>query len=122
MKKFLTTIIISCMMLALAGCGGGPVGYWMIDKVVAGDVTMTQEDASSIGMATVGAIKLQKSGNCVVELLGNEYEGTWTQDDDGTLTVTYKYDTEDLVLTGSIDDEGIMVLKDDQGQEYYLSK
>ena len=120
MKKLFTTILIACMIFALAGCSSTPVGYWQIEKVVAGDVVMTQEDASSIGLSAVGAIKLQKSGNCVVELLGDESEGTWTQDENGEITVTYG--DENLVLKGSIDEEGVMKLTDDQGQEYILQK
>lgn len=82
---------------------------------------MTQEDAESIGLAVVGAIKLQKSGACVVELLGDESEGTWAQAEDGTITVTYG--DENLTLTGKIDEEtGVMTLHDDQGSEYVLSK
>ena len=45
MKKLFTTILIACMIFALAGCSSTPVGYWQIEKVVAGDVVMTQEDA-----------------------------------------------------------------------------
>ena len=120
MRKTIITAVIAIMVFVLAGCDNGPVGYWQIEKVTAGDIVMKQEDASSIGMATVGAIKLQKSGNCEVELLGEESTGTWTQDDDGSLTITYG--DENLVLTGSIDDEGVMTLADDQGQEYVLSK
>lgn len=120
MKRLFTTVIITCMMLLMVGCGSGPVGYWQIEQVTAGELVMTQEDASSFGMATVGAIKLQKSGACVVKLLGDEFEGTWEEDSDGTITVTYGDDN--LVLTGSIDEEGVMTLTDDQGQEYLLKK
>lgn len=121
MKKNLTAIVLAViMMLSMAGCSSsGPVGYWQIDEVSAGEVVMTQEDANSLGIATVGSVKLQKSGACVVTMLGEESEGTWTQAEDGTLTVTYG---DDLVLTGSIDDEGVMTLEDAQGSVYTLSK
>ena len=107
-------------MIVLAGCSDdGPVGFWQIDEVKAGEVVMTQEDAESVGMATIGSIKLQKSGNCVVVLLGEESEGTWEQDEDGTITV--KYGTGD-VLSGSFDEDGNLHLEDDQETEYTLSK
>lgn len=120
MKKLFATIVIASMVFVMAGCSSGPVGYWQIEQVTAGNVVMTNEDASSIGMATVGAVKLQKSGNCVVELLGTEYTGTWTQNDNGDITITYG--DENLALKGSIDEEGKMTLTDDQGQEYILEK
>lgn len=123
MKRRLTAIIlamiIGLMPVMLAACDDGPVGFWTVDEVTAGDVTMTEEDAKSIGLNAVGTIKLQKSGNCVVTLLGDENEGTWTQDDGGAITVTYG---EQKTLSGSIDDEGIMTLADEQGSEYKLSK
>ena len=108
------------MMFIMAGCDNGPVGYWQIEQVTAGDLVMTQDDAESFGMATVGAVKLQKSGACVVKLLGDEYEGTWEQADNGTITVTYGDDGR--VLSGTIDEEGVMTLTDEQGQEYILKK
>ena len=80
---------------------------------------MNEQDAQSIGLNAVGTIKLQKSGNCEVNLLGEESEGTWEKADDGTITVKYG---EDLTLTGSIDDEGVMTLLDPQGAEYVLTK
>ena len=120
MKKFLTTLIMTCMVFVLAACESGPVGFWKIDKVTAGDVIMTQEDASSLGLSTVGSVKLQKSGACVVDFLGEELEGTWTQAEDGTITITYG--TEGLILSGAIDEEGVMLLRDEQGSEYLLSK
>lgn len=120
MKRFIAAIMMTVMLFALAGCSDdGPVGYWIIDEVHAGEVVMTQTDAESVGMAKIGAVKLQKSGNCVVELLGDEFEGTWTQAEDGALTVNYG---DGDVLEGSIGEDEIMTLTDPQGTEYKLSK
>ena len=114
--------IIAMIILAAAlmtACDDGPVGYWKIESVTAGDVVMTTEDAESVGLNSVGSVKLQKSGACEVTLLGEESEGTWQQAEDGTITVSYG---EEGVLTGSIDDEGVMHLIDAQGSQYELQK
>lgn len=122
-KKALIALILITVMataLALSSCSGDPaIGFWIVDKVTAGEVEMNSEDAKSIGLNAVGTVKLQKSGNCVVNLLGEESEGKWQKDADGTITITYGGDQK---LTGSIDDEGIMTLTDPQGAEYVLSK
>ena len=115
----LLVVVLVSGALMLTACGNGVVGYWQITEVTAGDVVMTNEDANTLGLATVGAIKLQKSGKCVVTLLGEETEGIWTQTEDGALTVNYG---DDMVLSGSINDEGVMVLTDTQGSEYKLEK
>ncbi len=125
-RKKTAAIITIILTITLAGalvftaCSSNPaVGFWIVDKVTAGEVVMNEQDAQSIGLNAVGTIKLQKSGNCEVNLLGEESEGTWVQADDGTITVTYG---EDLTLTGSINDEGVMTLRDPQGSEYELTK
>lgn len=119
----LTALILAFTLagtLIFTSCSENPaIGFWIVQKVTAGDVVMNEKDAQSIGLNAVGTIKLQKSGNCVVNLLGEEAEGKWTQAEDGTITVSYG---DDLVLSGSIDDQGVMTLLDPQGAEYILSK
>ena len=122
-RQAVITLILAAVIIssvALTACGTNPaVGFWIIDKVTAGDVVMTEKDASGIGLNAVGTIKLQKSGNCEVTLLGEEATGTWEQAEDGTITITYN---GDQTLSGSIDDEGVMTLTDPQGAEYILTK
>ena len=126
-KKIKTTaaiililIMAACSVFAFTACTGkGPVGFWIVDKVTAGDVVMSGKDAESIGLNAVGTVKLQKSGKCERNMLGEESQGTWEQAEDGTLTITYG---EKQTLTGSIDDKGVMTLTDPQGAEYILSK
>ena len=125
-KKRTAAVIAIILTMAIAGtlvftaCSSNPaVGFWIVDKVTAGDVVMNEEDAKSIGLNAIGTVKLQKSGNCEVNLLGEDAEGKWSQAEDGTITVTYG---EDLTLTGSIGEDGTMTLLDPQGSEYILSK
>ena len=82
-------------------------------------VVMKEEDAESIGLSAVGTIKLQKSGSCELDLLGEESKGKWKKAKNGTITITYG---DDMTLTGSIDDKGVMTLTDPQGAEYTLTK
>lgn len=118
-KRFLTLIAAAFIMMVMLTSCGGPVGYWTIDEITAGDVVMTQEDAKALGFGRPGAIKLNKSGSCVVELLGDEYEGTWKQANDGTITIEYGNEQS---ATATIDDDNIMTATDDQGTVYKLSK
>ena len=123
MIKKTSVLVLAVLLLAsafmLTACGKDPVGFWQVEQVTAGDVVMNKDDAQSLGLSTVGSVKLQKSGKCEVVLLGEESQGMWEQAEDGTITVNCG---EELVLTGSIDDEGTMVLTDVQGSEYRLRK
>lgn len=106
--------------LTLTACSQSQaVGFWIVEKVTAGDVVMNSEDAESIGLSAVGTVKLQKSGKCEVNLLGEESKGKWTQAEDGTITINC---SGGLILTGSISEEGLMTLTDPQGAEYVLDK
>ena len=120
--KTLTTIIMICvMMLTLAACSDGPIGFWEITEVTTGDVVMTVEDAKNIGLNSVGSVTLRKSGTADVTLVGEDYEGEWNLADDGTMTIVYG--NEDEVLTGTIDEEaGVMTLTDSIGSTYKLEK
>ncbi len=127
MKNRKTIAVISIMLvivviggLTLTACSQNPaVGFWIVEKVTAGEVVMNEQDAASIGLNAVGTVKLQQSGKCEVNLLGEEAEGTWSQASDGTITVKYG---KGLTLTGGIDDKGVMTLTDPQGAEYVLEK
>ena len=129
MKKRTKTAAIIAVMLILVGsaavlftaCSNDnpAIGFWIVDKVTAGEVVMNETDAKSIGLNAVGTIKLQKSGNCEVVLLGEEAEGKWKQASDGTITITYG---DNQTLTGSIDKDEVMTLLDPQGSEYILTK
>jgi hypothetical protein len=107
-------------MLVFTACSDdAAVGFWIVQKVTAGDVVMNEKDAESIGLNAVGTIKLQKSGNCELNLLGEEATGKWEKAKDGTITINYG---DKQSLTGSINNKGIMTLTDPQGAEYILAK
>ena len=78
---------------------------------------MTQEDIDDMGLDP-GFIKINRSGSCVVNLLGDEYEGTWTQNEDGSYAFNYG---EDMTGMATIDGD-IMTMTDAQGSVYILSK
>ena len=112
-------LMMSGLLLSSCSKDDPAVGYWIVQKVAAGDVVMKEEDAESIGLSAVGTIKLQKSGSCELDLLGEESKGKWKKAKNGTITITYG---DDMTLTGSIDDKGVMTLTDPQGAEYTLTK
>lgn len=110
----------AAIMVVFTACSDdSAVGFWIVQKVTAGDVVMNEQDAESIGLNAVGTIKLQKSGNCEINLLGEEATGKWEKAKDGTITINYG---DKQSLSGSIDDKGVMTLTDPQGAEYILAK
>ena len=115
----LTVVLIAAIALTACSKADNVVGFWVINTVTAGDVEMDSKDAESIGLTAIGTVKLQKSGKCELELLGEASEGTWEQAEDGTITIKYG---NDLTLSGTVDDKGVMTLEDPQGTEYSLSK
>lgn len=127
-RKTVNKIAIISIIIVIAVIGGltltacsqsQAVGFWIVEKVTAGDVVMNNDDAESIGLSAVGTVKLQQSGKCEVNLLGEESTGKWMQAEDGTITIKC---SGGLELTGSIDDKGFMTLTDPQGAEYVLDK
>lgn len=110
----------AAIMVVFTACSDdSAVGFWIVQKVTAGDVVMNEQDAESIGLNAVGTIKLQKSGNCEINLLGEEATGKWEKAKDGTIIINYG---DKQSLSGSIDDKGVMTLTDPQGAEYILAK
>lgn len=115
-KRILSIALIGIMVFALTACAT-ELGKWRISEVTAGDVAMTQEDIDDMGLDP-GFIKINRSGSCVVNLLGDEYEGTWTQKEDGSYAFKYG---DDMSGIATIDD-GVMTMTDAQGSIYILSK
>lgn len=114
-KRLLVLALIAMMVVTCTACT--QLGKWVITEVSAGDVVMSEEDISDMGL-DAGFIKLNKSGSCVVNLLGDEYDGTWQEDENGAITLVYG---DEMSGTASIDGK-VMTFKDAQGAEYKLKK
>lgn len=117
-KKFLVITIVFLTMLIMTACKGS-VGYWQIQEITAGNITMTQEEVAEMGLDKAGFLKLQKSGKCVVNILGDEMEGQWTETEDGTISIVYGDNQKGSAV---IAEDGIMTFTDSQGTEYKLKK
>lgn len=115
----LAVVVYFAVLLISIKNSDSPVGYWVIKEGSSGGVTMTEEDAEAIGLNEVGSIRLDESGECKVTILGEESSGTWTGNDDGTITISYG---EDKTLTATIDDEGVMTAQGENQMEYTLEK
>ena len=120
MLAILAVVAFFAVLLVSTKASDSPVGYWIIEEGTSGGVTMTQEDAEAMGLNDIGSFKLDKSGECVVTILGEESTGKWTSNEDGTITVDCG---EEKTFTAAIDDEGVMTAKDDTMMvEYKLEK
>ncbi|MBQ0005334.1 MAG: hypothetical protein KBS68_05705 [Clostridiales bacterium] len=119
-KRILALVLALVMVFALTGCSDEikMVGRWNITKVTAGDFVMDQDELNDLGLSSAGYLKLNKSGSCVVNLLGDEYEGTWELNDNGEAVVTYG---KDLKGTATRDDKVITFI-DSAGNEYEMEK
>lgn len=134
-KHHISKIVLSLILLAILAAAvyfgvllysiknsDSPVGYWVIKEGTSGGVTMTEQDAEAIGLNEVGSLRLDKSGDCKVVLLGEEFEGKWTSDDNGTITISYG---DEKTLTATIDENGVMTAlseQEDSPMEYTLEK
>ena len=96
-----------------------PVGVWEVKKVSAYGSVMTEEDAENMGLDGIGYIRLNSNGSCSVEILDLEAEGTWSQAEDGTVTIDYG---SGQPFVARINDEGIMTITDEVSVEYKLEK
>lgn len=115
-KKLLSIAIVLVLMISLTACST-LLGKWRILEISAGDITMKSEEIDNLGL-DAGFVKINKSGSCVVNLLGDEYEGSWTQSDDGTITFSYG---DSMTGTATVED-GTMTMTDAQGSVYMLEK
>ena len=116
MKKRICVIaLMLAMLLMLAGCSAEKalIGKWSINEVSAGDVTMTEEDIDDMGL-DAGYIRLNKSGSAEINLLGDEYEGTWAYEKEGSATVTYGDDQQGKITVK----DKVMTFVDAQGSTY----
>lgn len=114
-KRIVSLLLVGMMIVCLTGCT--KLGKWNIVEVNAGDVVMSEEDISSMGL-DAGFIKLNKSGSCVVNLLGDEYDGGWVEAEDGTISIEYG----DAMKGTATIDGSTMQFVDNGGANYTLKK
>lgn len=121
MKKILSVILLAALMLMmLTACEGEDayIGKWTINEISAGDITMTADDIQDMGLSA-GFVKLQKSGKAVINLLGDESEGTWEMNEDGTAVVVNYGDDQ----VGNVTlEEKVLTLEDSQGSIYKATR
>ena len=116
-KKLLTLFVILALLVGLTSCGATMLGKWKIVEISAGDMVMDQDDMESMGLDP-GYIKINKSGSCELNLLGDEYEGTWSGSEETQLDFSYG---GEFTATATIDN-GTMDFTDSQGNIYTLKK
>lgn len=115
--------MIGLMICTLASCDMAVLGKWRITQITAGDVKMSHEDIVEMGLEG-GYIKLNKSGSCKINLIGDEYEGTWTASGEGAVpdnNIQISYG-QGLSGTATFDENKTMKFTDSQGAEYLLEK
>ncbi|MBQ0017864.1 MAG: hypothetical protein KBS63_01450 [Clostridiales bacterium] len=121
MKKILSIVLLAGLMLMmLTACEGEKafIGKWTINEISAGDITMTSEDIRDMGL-DAGFVKMQKSGKAVINLLGDESEGTWEMNEDGTGVVISYGDDQ----TGNVTlEEKELTFVDSQGSVYKATR
>lgn len=117
-KRILTMALLLVMALVMSGCDEN-VGYWQIYEINAGEVVMTKDDMSHMGFDNPGFVKLQKSGKCVINIFGEESEGTWKEGEDQEIAIIYG---DDLKGSAVLDEDGTMTFLDFQGTQYKLTK
>lgn len=121
MKKILSIVLLAGLMLMmLTACEGEKafIGKWTINEISAGEITMTADDIQDMGLSA-GFVKLQKSGKAVINLLGDESEGTWEMNEDGTGVVISYGDDQ----TGNVTlEEKELTFVDSQGSVYKATR
>ena len=96
-----------------------PVGYWTIKEASSASVTMTEDEATALGLNEIGHFRLDNSGSCEIVYLFDEYEGTWVQNSDSTISISYG---DEQTMTVVIDDGGVMSATDGSFMRYTLEK
>lgn len=119
-KKLLVISMAIIMMLAMTACSEKTalLGKWHITNVTAGNMQIDSSEMQDLGLSSTGYIKINKSGSCIVDLLGDEYEGTWEMNDDGEITIEYGKDE----VGHAKKDGDVLNFTDSQGNLYELQK
>lgn len=99
------------------------LGKWNITEYELGNVKMDKNDAEDMG-SDLGFIKINKSGSCVVNFLGDEYEGKWTGTGTDNITANTNLEItygDNQTATASFEGD-TMIVTDSQDGKYSLEK
>lgn len=120
-KTLLIIAMVMAMLLMLTACSARTkmIGRWNVTKVIAGDLVMGQQELEDLGLETAGYLKLNKSGSCVINILGDEYEGTW-EFDESSETATINYDENKQ--GSAVRDDKTVTFTDADGNKYEMQK
>lgn len=119
-KRILALALVLAMVLSFCACSAKTkmIGRWNIQTIEVGDMVIDDNEIEEMGLVEGGHIKLNKSGSCIVNILGDEFEGKWKVDDNGVATITYDKDKEG---TAKLDGE-VLLFTDAEGNDYKLEK
>ncbi len=120
-KTLLIIAMILSMMFVFTACSDRTkmIGRWNVTEVKAGTLVMEEDEIEALGLVSAGFLKLNKSGSCVVNLLGDEYEGTWEfNDSNKTATITYNDGKQGIAVRN----DKTITFTDADGNEYEMQK
>ena len=121
-RNALIIVLALSMMLVFTGCSDRTkmIGRWNVTKVTSGELEMNKAELEELGLSSAGYIMFKKSGNCVLSLLGDEYEGTWTYDEQtGEASIVYDEESRTGVATRA---DKVVTFIDSEGNEYTMEK
>lgn len=118
-KKMLALGAVAIIMIMLTACSTEMkvIGKWYIKNVSIGGMEMTEQDFKDFGISSGGSVKFRKSGKCDIDLLGDEYEGTWSIDDKDVITIKYNK----TQATATLKDK-VMTMTDANNGVYTMEK
>lgn len=116
-KRILSILLIIVMAVCMTACSGTLIGKWNITEISTAGFEMGQDEIKEMGIEA-GFIKLNKSGNCKINFMDDEYDGSWTEVEEGQIEIKYG---DDSIGEGVIED-GVMTFTDAEGTVYTLEK
>lgn len=117
MKKHIAVLMLTVIMMVLAGCGGKKidapvVGDWKLASVEVMGVSMTVDEfAETTGSDVDMGISIKDNGTFTANLEGESGTGKWTYEEP---TITLSDDSE--TLTGEYKDGKLTLTVEQSGQ------
>lgn len=122
MKKRITVLMLTVIMLLLVGCGGTKsdapvVGDWKLASVEAMGVSMTADEfAQATGSEVDMTLSIKDNGKFTANFQGESGTGKWTYEEP-TLTLS----DSDETMTGEYKDGKISLTLEEAGQSYTVT-